>query len=406
MKSHVDTLLTRIQDLSQNGRRDFEEDEKGRIALLRAAQALANALKRPSDVCAEIAMSGMLYSAVRIAIDMELFEKVMAAEGPISSGELASQSGAEEQLILRLGRALTGTGFLSSETAKDGGIAYFANDITKHATRPNVRAGLKFHFDQGLPVAQKAPEYFKKHGLKIPKADSEAVFNYALQTEDECWTYWSKQPGVMENFNTFARGYFGTQTIPIRWFPYDEVCFGGFDPVKSGCEYLWVDVGGNKGHNLQTLVEKYPDVKGKFLLQDLPATIDELNRSDVRLSDKISTQGYDFFAAQPVKGAKNYQLENVCHNWDDENCRKILANVRDAMLPGYSKLIISSLTVPDENTPLELCGLDLSFMYLHSAGQRSERQWRDLLKSVGLRIVKIWPPPGIENAVIEVDRVG
>ena len=75
----------------------------------------------------------------------------------------------------------------------------------------------------------------------------------------------------MENFNTFMNGVFGSpgRLSWLDWFPFKDIAFNGFDSSK-GSEYTWVDVGGGKGHHVQQLIDKYPDLGGKFAVQDLP----------------------------------------------------------------------------------------------------------------------------------------
>lgn len=73
------------------------------------------------------------------------------------------------------------------------------------------------------------------------------------------------------------------------------------DGAKSeeGAVFL-VDVGGGKGHDLQELVEKNPNLPGKLVLQDLKGPIEEARSS--KLHENIELMEHDFFTEQPVKG--------------------------------------------------------------------------------------------------------
>lgn len=119
----------------------------------------------------------------------------------------------------------------------------------------------------------------------------------------------------MENFNTFMNGVFGS---PGRlhwtdWFPFKEVCFNGFDPAIGGSDYIWVDVGGGKGHHAQQLIDKYPNVVGKFAVQDLPFVIDDIETSGVSLSPRIELMKHNFLHPQPIKGARTYWMANILY---------------------------------------------------------------------------------------------
>ena len=181
----------------------------------------------------------------------------------------------------------------------------------------------------------------------------------------------------METFNAFMNGLFGS---PGRlhwtdWFPFDKVCFDSFDPGK-GSEYTWVDVEGGKGHHVQELVMNYPDAKGRFATQDLPSVIDDIEKSGVKLSSRIEPMAHSFLTPQPIKGARTYWLANILHNWADGVCFQILSNLKDALIPGYSKLIVANMIMADEDVPLRQSGLDIAMMFLHSGSQRSEDEWR------------------------------
>ncbi len=63
------------------------------------------------------------------------------------------------------------------------------------------------------------------------------------------------------------------------------------------------------------------------------------------------------------------------------------------MKPGYSKLILNEIVLPDKGAPLQMTLWDMQMMVVLGGRERSERAWRELLNSVGLKIVGIWQPP-------------
>lgn len=158
-------------------------------------------------------------------------------------------------------------------------------------------------YDQGLHILATMPAYFKSNGYHLPKSRVDGPFQFAFETTEDCYTYWSKQPGVMERFNTFMQGLFGT---PQRlgwadWFPLKDVCLKGFDASQS--EYVFVDVGGGKGHESELVLKKYPETKGKLVVQDLPFVIDDISELDYR----VERMKHDFTQAQPILGIQSLQ---------------------------------------------------------------------------------------------------
>lgn len=71
------------------------------------------------------------------------------------------------------------------------------------------------------------------------------------------------------------------------------------------------------------------------------------------------------------------------------------------MTPGYSKIIINELVIPDENASLFTTRSDMNMMAMLAAMERSEQQWRDLLGSVGLKILNIWTAEIDSERIIE-----
>ena len=61
-----------------------------------------------------------------------------------------------------------------------------------------------------------------------------------------------------------------------------------------------VDIGGGKGHDLQEMHGKHPEIPGKLVLQDVKGVIEEAEASG--LDVKIVPMEHDFFTKQPITG--------------------------------------------------------------------------------------------------------
>ena len=101
-------------------------------------------------------------------------------------------------------------------------------------------------------------------------------------------------------------------------------------------------------------------------------------------------------------GARAYFFHYVLHNWSDHLAVSILRNTASAMKPGYSKLFLKEHILPETNCPLLQTWADLHMMAGHSAGERSEKQFRELLELAGLEVVKFWYAEGNTDGVVEV----
>lgn len=173
----------------------------------------------------------------------------------------------------------------------------------------------------------------------------------------------------------------------------------GKAPAEDMSNITIVDVGGNRGHDLESFTNKFPQFKGRLILQDLPETIEPLIADGAKRV--FETMPYDFFTEQPVKGARLYLLLACLHNWGDEDSRKILRNVANAMERGYSRLLISAMLLPDVGAERRAAQLDMQMWMLQQSRQRTRGEVEELVNSVGLEIAKLWEN-GDRECIVEV----
>ena len=93
-------------------------------------------------------------------------------------------------------------------------------------------------------------------------------------------------------------------------------------------------------------------------------------------------------------------MGSVLHDWPDEKCAEILANLKSAMTPKYSKLLINEFVIPETGAHWISTAIDIFMMAIYSAGERREQNWRRMLEGVGFKIINIWnPEPGSESLI-------
>jgi hypothetical protein len=153
-------------------------------------------------------------------------------------------------------------------------------------------------------------EYIKTKGWNESTSATDTAFNYAYNTKLHMFQYLQSHPPYGSMFNDLMGGYaYGR----ISWV--DE----GFYPVKTrlieGLEtaadaVLLVDVGGSVGHDMERFREKFPDVPGRLVVEDLPEVIAQIER----LHSKIERVTYNFHDEQPVKCLCNLIPFSICAN--------------------------------------------------------------------------------------------
>ncbi|KAI3527449.1 O-methyltransferase [Colletotrichum filicis] len=97
-------------------------------------------------------------------------------------------------------------------------------------------------------------------------------------------------------------------------------------------------------------------------------------------------------------------MHHILHDWPDKQACRILEMQETALKPGYSRILIHDQIMDDDVRAVHphAAVFDISMMAFGAAGERTEKEWRALIESVGLRVIKIWRVPGAVQGVIEV----
>ena len=98
-------------------------------------------------------------------------------------------------------------------------------------------------------------------------------------------------------------------------------------------------------------------------------------------------------------------MHSCLHDWPDSKANDILTSFKSGLTKGYSKLLINGHVIPDKGAHWLSTGLDIVLMANFLARERTEQNWRALLKSAGFKIIEIWTcEPGTES-LIEAELV-
>ncbi|KUI54615.1 Demethylsterigmatocystin 6-O-methyltransferase [Cytospora mali] len=402
------TLIEQLSSLSIKLSSGGDHAEEARNEALQLSRKLTASLEKPANVAVDLAFSPFLSVAARIAVDLGLFKHIVDHDGPVTSEELASMSGGEELLIIRILRPLASMGFVDEV----GERTWQATPTTEAMATEEISAGHRmiapaqsYRADKSMPLssgemivgaAHKAPKYFKEAGYRCPTNPHDGLMQYAFQTKLMTFDFFRSMPSVFRDFNTFMGNTMGARTYWVDWFPVPERLLEGATQDAA----LLVDVGAGKGHDLIAFHEKYPH-RGHLVLQDLASVLENLGHID----PAIERMPHDFSTEQPVQGARAYFLHHILHDWPDHTCLEILAKLKKAMKPGYSKLLLHEMIIPEKGAPTFYSMLDIAMMAFNAGIERTERQFEALLGKAGFKVVKFWHAPdqgadGIVEAMV------
>jgi O-methyltransferase domain/Dimerisation domain len=166
---------------------------------------------------------------------------------------------------------------------------------------------------------------------------------------------------------------------------------GLFDGYRLPEGNVVADLGGADGSMLTELLANEPDRRG--IVFDRPEVVSGAQKTlaDHGMAERVKIEGGDFFDAVPA--ADLYVLSNIMHDWDDDACRRILANVKKAANPGARVVFVESV-IPPGDAPHPAKAFDMVMLAMMEGGrERSADEWQALLGSAGISIDRIVPSP-------------
>ncbi|KAL2042253.1 hypothetical protein N7G274_004741 [Stereocaulon virgatum] len=389
-------LQVLLNDVSAYGRAFLEDDESARSALVTQARALLAELENPNETITWLAWAEPTRrAALEIAIAIGLFPQLTS---PRTASQLSMTCKTSSRLMERLLRHLVAT----SVIVKSGPSSFAATPLSRALCDPTCSAALTWSSGLPAPVLARLPAYLAESRYREPQDPSKGPFQFAFNTDMTPWQWAATQKGLPQAFSQHMSGYHAERP---SWM--DE----GFYPVRTRLgdgmksrdnEVLIVDVGGGLGHDLEELKTKCPGLaaKGRLVLQELRQTA----RSAKMSRPWLEVIEHDFFKPQPIKNARTYYMHSVLHDWSDENCKRILRQLKAAMEPSYSKILINENVVPETGASWKMTSLDWIMMATGASAERTETQWRELITSVGLRVEGIWTKDPSCESLIEVTR--
>ncbi|KAH7319450.1 O-methyltransferase-domain-containing protein [Rhexocercosporidium sp. MPI-PUGE-AT-0058] len=357
-----------------------EITDKERSEILLAADKLRTAYERPFEVALRILLGIHAAAITRVAVDLKLFDIAASSEGgQVTIEKLASAAGADALLTKRLMRMLHAINMFKEIDSE----SYVLSPIGAGFVTQSPLSAVTIHLTQVGEMVAKIPTFLEKTGYRNPTDAYNSPFQLAMGTDLLYWDWLKSMPREQEAFNITMS--LNRATRGINWFefyPVEEKLV-----VESDSDIVLVDVGGGVGHDLTAFHEKYPALKGKLILQDLPIVIGSVKD----IPTKIEALSQDFFQPQQIKGAKAYYLRSILHDWPDKQALEILARIKEAM-DEKSILLVNENATPEVGASLFEAQGDIQMMAAFGSSDRTSKQFEELLDTAGFTLVKIWKP--------------
>lgn len=157
------------------------------------------------------------------------------------------------------------------------------------------------------PEYQSLPAHLKKSGYKNPQDETHTSWHDGHNTDDHPFVWFGKHPEHMAYFNDFMATRRHSELSWLTVYPVKEEAANW--PADKP---LLVNVGGNIGHQCAEFKQKYPDVPGRVVLQDLQHSIDA-----ALPTPGVENLVHNFFESQPIKGT--FPLFQACRDHTELN---------------------------------------------------------------------------------------
>ncbi len=146
------------------------------------------------------------------------------------------------------------------------------------------------------------------------------------------------------------------------------------------------DIGGGRGHLLRAILSSTPGTIG--ILFDLPEVVGARNAA----VERLTTVAGDFLR-DPLPRADLYVVMEVLHDWDDQDCVRILSAIRRGAAPGATLVVIENI-VPETGDDPRVNALDVLMLAITGGRERTVTELADLFGSSGLRLQAVIPTGG------------
>jgi hypothetical protein len=133
-----------------------------------------------------------------------------------------------------------------------------------------------------------------------------------------------------------------------------------------------------------------PGLRGVLLDHEKVLADHVLDRLDA--PDRWTLAPGDFFASVPT-GGDVYLVKNVLHDWNDDQCVRILEHCRHAMNPG-GKVVIIERIIPPGNEEHFSKALDMIMMVMLPGQERTLAEFEHVVDRAGLRVTRVIPTRG------------
>lgn len=324
-------------------------------------------------------LGGMwIAGCVKAAAELNIAD--FLAEGPKTISQLSKVTYSNENQLYRIMRALSSVGIFT----ETGNKTFILNELgaTMQSGVPGtvkdfILANLTEHFPGFMELT---------YSVQTGKVPFEYVHGMNL------WEYYKKNP---ELGNNFGRGMTGLSNMELDGIIKNY----NFSPYKT-----IVDVGGGNGIMMYTILNSAPESSG-IIFDESYVTETTAGCIPENLKNRCSVAVGSFFEKVP-EGADLYTMKWIIHDWNDDECIRILKVCYNAM-PKGAKLLIIDAVIPDDSQNKPHIGklLDIVMMACITGRERTLSEFREIIEKSGLTFNRLIDIGTEAKSIIECEKI-
>jgi hypothetical protein len=318
--------------------------------------------------------SQILYAGVKLGV----FDCLTS--DPRKAPDIAKQLNLDCALTYRLLRALGSLGFLKEEHDHRFSISSQGQLLQKN--HPQTL--------RDVTLLEEGPEHYAiwKH---LPAMIKDGQQNAFLREYNcKAFEYVDRNPEYADVFNQAMSSYSAAQTTWVL----EALSQYDFSKIHHLC-----DIGGGYGRLLSNLLLKFRHMKGSILeLKSLTKNKELLWASKMGVDDRCVHVEGDMF--REVPSADAYIMKMILHDWNDDECVKILCNIdRSCSKDGRVFIVEHLITEPEKPHFSKL--FDIHMVCWGSGRERTSKEYSTLLEQSGWEYVQTFYPQSGLIGVIE-----
>ncbi len=330
-----------------------------------ASRTMRTMRTEPETRLLELVTGHITTKALSVTVELGIADALAAS--PLTGSQVASVVGAEPSAVTRLLRYLAGFGVVAV-----AGDHYASTPILELLRRESDFAELTLLY---------GGEFFTAwgefgHAVRTGASAFGQVFGL------EHFEYFKEHPELGGRFNRAMAA--STKVLIAR-------LSGAYD--FSSARRV-VDIGGGDGTLLRAILDRAPAATGvlfdrKNVITAGSVTTQPGSTGAVAATDRVELVEGDFFDEVPAHGDL-YILSRVLHDWNDEQCGRLLGRCRAAMRPGTTLLAIERV-LSDEFVSSPARTWDLQMLAITGGRERTRDEYARMMADTGFALETVIP---------------